>query len=87
MNELLTSDTSAPANVSIDARRDVCVLPFSSGTTGVPKGVMLSHFNIVSNILQATEVPENMQYVKQCSGNSNHCGVSRETTKFHLFHG
>lgn len=29
---------------------DVAVLPYSSGTTGFPKGVMLTHRNIVSNI-------------------------------------
>jgi len=31
---------------------DTAVLPYSSGTTGLPKGVMLSHRNLVSNIVQ-----------------------------------
>ena len=31
---------------------DVATLPYSSGTTGLPKGVMLTHKNIVSNIFQ-----------------------------------
>lgn len=31
---------------------DVAVIPYSSGTTGVPKGVMLTHRNLVANMLQ-----------------------------------
>ena len=31
---------------------DLAVLPYSSGTTGLPKGVMLSHHNLVSNLIQ-----------------------------------
>ena len=37
--------------VDIDLDKDVAVLPFSSGTTGVPKGVMLSQKNLVDYIL------------------------------------
>ena len=36
--------------VDIDLDKDVAVLPFSSGTTGVPKGVMLSQKNLVDYI-------------------------------------
>ena len=38
---------------AIDPRADVAVLPYSSGTTGLPKGVMLTHRNLVANILQS----------------------------------
>jgi acyl-CoA synthetase (AMP-forming)/AMP-acid ligase II len=43
--------------VDIDPATDVAVLPYSSGTTGLPKGVMLTHRNLVANLLQ-TEAAE-----------------------------
>lgn len=32
--------------------KELCILPYSSGTTGLPKGVKLSHFNLVANLVQ-----------------------------------
>ncbi len=48
----------------IDVERDVCILPYSSGTTGIPKGVMLTHFNLVANVCQAQLGPDEMKTVK-----------------------
>ena len=48
---LLQNDGQAPA-VIIDPAEDLIVLPYSSGTTGLPKGVMLTHRNLVANLAQ-----------------------------------
>jgi acyl-CoA synthetase (AMP-forming)/AMP-acid ligase II len=55
MEDLLSmveSASDAPEPVEIDPERDIAALPYSSGTTGMPKGVMLSHYNLTSNIRQ-----------------------------------
>ena len=46
------SGAAGPPDVSIDPREDLVVLPYSSGTTGVCKGVMLTHRNLVANLSQ-----------------------------------
>jgi acyl-CoA synthetase (AMP-forming)/AMP-acid ligase II len=38
--------------VTFDPMTHLAVLPYSSGTTGVPKGVMLTHFSVNSNVRQ-----------------------------------
>ncbi|WDV52511.1 4-coumarate--CoA ligase family protein [Streptomyces coeruleorubidus] len=42
--------------VAIDPVEDVAALPYSSGTTGIPKGVMLTHRQIATNLAQLEPV-------------------------------
>jgi acyl-CoA synthetase (AMP-forming)/AMP-acid ligase II len=49
----MLSEGHAAPDVSFDPATHVAVLPYSSGTTGIPKGVMLSHRNLVANVQQS----------------------------------
>lgn len=48
----------------IDSKQDLAFLVYSSGTTGLPKGVMLTHENIIANILQSANVDEGYTFWK-----------------------
>ena len=49
---LLKETPGAFTPPGIDVRKDTAVLIYTGGTTGKPKGVMLSHFNLVVNAMQ-----------------------------------
>ena len=54
VTELL--DDGEALEVDVDPHGDLVVLPYSSGTTGLPKGVMLTHHNLVANLAQSEGV-------------------------------
>ncbi len=47
-----------PASIAADTAKATVVMPYSSGTTGAPKGTMLSHRNLTNNVAQISEHPE-----------------------------
>ncbi len=51
-HELLSQYPPNPPQVKIDAERDMVTLPYTGGTTGKPKGVMITHRNVVANLTQ-----------------------------------
>ncbi|MET8825932.1 4-coumarate--CoA ligase family protein [Streptomyces sp. NPDC004610] len=50
----MLASTAPEPSVALDPVTDVAVLPYSSGTTGTPKGVMLTHRQIATNLAQLT---------------------------------
>jgi long-chain acyl-CoA synthetase len=48
LQDLIGKYPPTPPRISIDPRTDVAALPYTGGTTGHPKGVMLTHYNLVA---------------------------------------
>jgi long-chain acyl-CoA synthetase len=49
--------------IKINAKEDVAVIQYTGGTTGLPKGAMLTHYNIISNIYQMKQISDYMKEV------------------------
>ncbi|XP_008781908.1 4-coumarate--CoA ligase 2-like [Phoenix dactylifera] len=64
-SELLQSNESDLPNVEINPD-DVVALPYSSGTTGLPKGVMLTHRGLITSVAQQVDGDNpNLYYHKE----------------------
>ena len=53
--------------VEINPKEDIAIIQYTGGTTGLPRGACLSHYNILANILQIKEISDYMRenYLKE----------------------
>ncbi len=59
-SEKLLFNTGEPVVVDIDPAKDLAVLQYTGGTTGVPKGAMLTHANLTINVDQILDWVPNL---------------------------
>jgi len=52
---LIKNTKPNPPKFETNAKEDVAVLQYTGGTTGLPKGAMLTHYSLVANCVQMTE--------------------------------
>ena len=55
-DDFLSTDADPALGVEIDPAEDVAALQYTGGTTGVSKGAMLTHRNLVANVQQTIDV-------------------------------
>lgn len=62
---LLKESAVTPVETDIDPEKDIALLQYTGGTTGLAKGVMLTHFNLIANTVQCRAIMYKLQVGKE----------------------
>lgn len=66
LEELLNHPSPLEKPVEVNVHEDVAVIQYTGGTTGVIKGAMLTHYNLVANVVQSYQLyGEKMEFGKE----------------------
>jgi long-chain acyl-CoA synthetase len=78
--EFVGADVEPAPRVEIDAAEDVAVFQYTGGTTGVSKGAMLTHRNLVANVQQTLDL-----FVDDPAAFSNNQSIVAILPFFHIY--
>ncbi|MCA1716917.1 MAG: long-chain fatty acid--CoA ligase [Actinobacteria bacterium] len=78
--EVLAADAEPAPPVAVDPVEDVAVLQYTGGTTGVSKGAILTHRNLVANVQQTLDV-----FIDDPAAFSNNQKIVAILPFFHIF--
>ncbi len=78
--DFLATDADPAPEVPIDPAEDVAALQYTGGTTGVSKGAMLTHRNLVANVQQALDM-----FIDDPGAFSNNQKIMGVLPMFHIF--
>ncbi|MHA1382837.1 MAG: AMP-binding protein [Candidatus Helarchaeota archaeon] len=68
--ELLKKSSKIKKKASINPKIDLAALLYTGGTTGLPKGVFLTHYNALTNVLQCLFLRDNPKELSERFGKS-----------------